>query len=396
MKPLSTVASAVQPSSTLAIDALFKQMKADGIDVVGFGAGEPDFPTPDNIKQAAVQAIAENKTKYTVASGIAELKQAICYRMKEDCGVDYTPANAFVSSGAKHVVFLTLCALLNPGDEVILPSPFWVSYIEMVRLAGGTPVVVETTEDEHFKLTPEKFEAAITDRTKCIILNNPSNPTGMLYTEEELRGLAEVVLRHDLYVISDEIYYTLLYDGCKFTSFASLGEEVKQHTILINGVSKAYAMTGWRIGYALAEPEIIGVMSRYCSHSIGSVSTISQWAAVEALNGPQDEVETMRQAFEQRRDYLVSRINAMDGVSCLKPQGAFYVMMNISGLIGKTLYGTTITDGDVFANLFLNHGLVAVVPGSGFCAPNFVRWSYATSMENIKEGCDRLEKFLKG
>jgi aspartate aminotransferase len=396
MKPLSTVASAVQPSSTLAIDALFKQMKADGIDVVGFGAGEPDFPTPDNIKQAAVQAIAENKTKYTVASGIAELKQAICYRMKEDCGVDYTPANAFVSSGAKHVVFLTLCALLNPGDEVILPSPFWVSYIEMVRLAGGTPVVVETTEAEHFKLTPEKFEAAITDRTKCIILNNPSNPTGMLYTEEELRGLAEVVLRHDLYVISDEIYYTLLYDGCKFTSFASLGEEVKQHTILINGVSKAYAMTGWRIGYALAEPEIIGVMSRYCSHSIGSVSTISQWAAVEALNGPQDEVETMRQAFEQRRDYLVSRINAMDGVSCLKPQGAFYVMMNISGLIGKTLYGTTITDGDVFANLFLNHGLVAVVPGSGFCAPNFVRWSYATSMENIKEGCDRLEKFLKG
>jgi aspartate aminotransferase len=266
----------------------------------------------------------------------------------------------------------------------------------MVRLAGGTPVVVETTEAEHFKLTPEKFEAAITDRTKCIILNNPSNPTGMLYTEEELRGLAEVVLRHDLYVISDEIYYTLLYDGCKFTSFASLGEEVKQHTILINGVSKAYAMTGWRIGYALAEPEIIGVMSRYCSHSIGSVSTISQWAAVEALNGPQDEVETMRQAFEQRRDYLVSRINAMDGVSCLKPQGAFYVMMNISGLIGKTFYGTTITDGDVFANLFLNHGLVAVVPGSGFCAPNFVRWSYATSMENIKEGCDRLEKFLKG
>ncbi len=396
MKPLSLVASAVQPSSTLAIDALFKQMKADGVDVVGFGAGEPDFPTPVNIKQAAIRAIEENKTKYTAASGIAELKQAVCKRMKEDCGLDYAEQNVFLSSGAKHVVYLALRALLDPGDEVILPSPFWVSYIEMIRLAGGTPVIVETTEEEQFKLTPEKLEAAITDRTKCLVLNNPSNPTGMVYTEKELRALAEVTLCHDLYVVADEIYYTLVYDDCKFVSFAALSEEIKERTIIINGVSKAYAMTGWRIGYALANPEIIGVMSRYCSHSTGSASTISQWAAVEALSGPQDEVERMRQAFEERRNYLVERINALDGISCLKPQGAFYVMMNVSGLYGKELHGSTISNGDEFADLFLSKGLVAVVPGSGFWAPDYVRWSYATSLEQIHEGCDRLEKFLKG
>ncbi len=395
MKPLSVVASAAQASSTLAIDALFKQMKADGIDVVGFGTGEPDFPTPEHIKEAAIRAIHENQTKYTPASGTAELKKAVCKRIKEDCGLDYAPGNVFVSSGAKHVVYLALCALLNPGDEVILPSPYWVSYIEMVRLAGGVPVIVETTESEQFKLSAEKFEAAVTDRTKCLILNNPSNPTGMVYTEAELRALAEVALRHDLYVISDEIYYTLLYDGCEFVSFASLSEEAKAHTILVNGVSKAYSMTGWRIGYALAEPEIIDVMSRFCSHSTGSPSSISQCAATEALAGPQDEFESMRQAFEARRDYLVSRINALDGVSCLKPHGAFYVMMNIEPLIGRSLDGTMITDGDVFADLFLSKGLVALVPGSGFGAPNYVRWSYATSMEQIQAGCDRLAAFLQ-
>ena len=396
MKPLSTVASAVAPSSTLAIDALFKQMKADGIDVVGFGAGEPDFPTPEHIKQAAVRAIAENKTKYTAASGTIELKEAICRRMLADYGLHYDAANVFTSSGAKHVVYLALCAILNPGDEVILPAPFWVSYIEMVRLAGGVPVVVETTEEEHFKLSPEKLAGAITDKTKCLMLNNPSNPTGMLYTEAELRALADVCMKHDLYVIADEIYATLVYDDCKFTSFPTLGEDVKEHTILINGVSKAYAMTGWRIGYALANRDIAGIMGRFASHSTGSASTISQWAAVAALDGPQDEVESMRQAFEQRRNYLVERINALSGVSCLKPQGAFYVMMNVSGLYGRTFGGITVTDGDSFADAFLHTGLVAVVPGSGFWAPDYVRWSYATGMDTIEAGCDRLEKFLKG
>lgn len=396
MKSLSRVASAVKPSSTLAINNMFKQMKANGIDVVGFGAGEPDFPTPDRIKKAAVRALDENKTTYTAASGTPELKQAVCDRLKADCGLDYTQNNVFISSGAKHVIYLTLCALLNPGDEVILPAPFWVSYIEMIRLAGGTPVVVETTEEESLKLTPEKFEAAISDKTKCIILNNPSNPTGMLYTEQELRALAAVAIKHDLYVISDEIYYSLVYDDCEFVSFASLGDEVKERTILINGVSKSYSMTGWRIGYAIGNADVIGVMDRCCSHATGSASTIAQWASVEALTGPQDDVAKMCKAFERRRNYLVDRINKIPGVSCLKPQGAFYVMMNISELIGKMLYGTEITDGDVFAELFLKEGLVAVVPGSGFSAPNYVRWSYATSLETIKAGCDRLEQFLKG
>ncbi|MDD3164572.1 MAG: pyridoxal phosphate-dependent aminotransferase [Oscillospiraceae bacterium] len=396
MKSLSSLSSSVMASSTLAIDSMAKQMKADGIDVIGFGTGEPDFATPANIVEAANRAMAENKTKYTPASGIMELKKAVCYRMKEDCNLDYEPANCFIASGAKHNVYLALQALVNPGDEVILPAPYWVSYYEMIRLAGGKAVSVYCGEAEDFKLTAEKLEAAITPATKCMILNNPSNPTGMMYTEQELRALADVCVKHDLYVISDEIYYCLVYDDNKFVSFATLGEEVKQRTIVINGVSKAYSMTGWRVGYALANKEITGVMSRYASHSTGAPSTISQWAAVEALTGQQESRESMRQAFEARRNYIVSRMNQIEGVSCLNPQGAFYVMMNLKNILGKTLYGTKITDCDVFGKLFLDKGLVAIVPGSGFDAPEYVRWSYATSMENIKKGLDRLEKFLKG
>ena len=395
MKSLSNRAGAVQLSATLAIDALSKSMKAQGIDVIGFGAGEPDFATPDYIKQAAFQAINENKTKYTPASGIPELKQAACYRMKEDCGLDYTPANVMVASGAKHNVYLALQALMNPGDEALLPAPYWVSYAEMVRLATGTPVVIRTTEAQGFKLTAEALEAAVTPRTKCLILNSPCNPTGMMYSEEELRAIAQVCLKHDLYVIADEIYYTLIYDNRKFVSFASLGDEIKERTILINGVSKAYAMTGWRIGYALANEEITGIMSRYVSHSTGAPSTISQWAAVAALTGPQDSRETMRQAFEERRNYMVERMNAIPGVSCSKPQGAFYIMMNLKELLGRTMYGQVVEDSGVFAKLLLEKGLVAVVPGAAFDAPEYVRWSYATSMENIRLGMDRLEDFLK-
>ena len=395
MKSLSNRAGAVQLSATLAIDALSKSMKAQGIDVIGFGAGEPDFATPDYIKQAAFQAINENKTKYTPASGISELKQAACYRMKEDCGLDYTPANVMVASGAKHNVYLALQALMNPGDEALLPAPYWVSYAEMVRLATGTPVVIRTTEAQGFKLTAEALEAAVTPRTKCLILNSPCNPTGMMYSEEELRAIAQVCLKHDLYVIADEIYYTLIYDNRKFVSFASLGDEIKERTILINGVSKAYAMTGWRIGYALANEEITGIMSRYVSHSTGAPSTISQWAAVAALTGPQDSRETMRQAFEERRNYMVERMNAIPGVSCSKPQGAFYIMMNLKELLGRTMYGQVVEDSGVFAKLLLEKGLVAVVPGAAFDAPEYVRWSYATSMENIRLGMDRLEDFLK-
>ena len=396
MKPLSTLACAVHPSSTMAIDTMYKSMKAQGIDVVGFGAGEPDFPTPDNIKEACIQALAENKTKYTAASGIVELKKAVCERMKADIGVEYTPAEVLIASGAKHNVYLSVRALVNPGDEVVIPAPFWVSYSEIVGICGGVPVVVHTKEDNGFKITPEELDAAITDKTKCVMLNSPSNPTGMMYTREELRALADVCIRRDVYIIADEIYYKLVYDGKEFVSMAALGEDVRERTILINGVSKSYAMTGWRIGYSLAPANITKVMANYVSHSTAAPSTLSQWAAVEALTAPQDQVEVMRRAFEERRDYIVSRVNAIPHVSCLKPEGAFYIMMNLSEILGKKINGVLIDTCDKFASEFLEKGLVAVVPGSGFDAPEFVRWSYATSMENIKEGMDRLEKFLTG
>ena len=396
MKELSRIATAVQASTTMAIDAMFKQMKADGIDVIGFGAGEPDFDTPDEIKAAGIAAIEQNVTRYTPAAGTVELRQAVCDRMRIDCGLEYKPSQVVVSSGAKHLVYLALRALVNPGDEVILPAPYWVSYCELIKMVGGVPVVVTATEAEHFKLTAEKLSAAITPNTKAIILNNPSNPTGMMYGREELEAIADVCVKHEVYVISDEIYYGLVYDGAAFTSFAGLSPEVKELTILINGVSKSYAMTGWRIGYACANDQIAKVMANYVSHSTGSPVAISQKASVAALTGPQEKIEAMRQAFEERRNYIVERMNAIPGVSCIKPEGAFYVMMNLEELIGKTIHGVTITNDDVFADTFLKYGLVAVVPGSGFGAPNFVRWSYATSMDNIKEGLDRLEKFLQG
>lgn len=394
MKELSRIARGVRASTTMAIDSLYKQMKTEGQDVIGFAAGEPDFNTPDHIKEAAYQAIRDNFTRYTPASGMVELKQAACDRMKADCGVDYTPAQVVIASGAKHMVYLALRALVNPGDEVILPTPAWVSYYELIRIVGGIPVMLPASEEEDFKITPEKLEQAITTQTKAIILNNPSNPTGMVYDAAQLRALADVCVRHDLYIIADEIYYGLLYDGKTFTSIASLGEEVKRRTILVNGVSKSYAMTGWRIGYAMAEPEIAKLMADYVSHSTGSPCSISQKAAMAGLTASQEEVYTMREAFQARRDYMVERMNRIPGVSCIRPEGAFYVMMNIQKLIGRTLGGVTIRDDNDFATAFLKQGLVAVVPGEGFGAPGFVRWSYATSMENIKEGLDRLDRFL--
>lgn len=394
MKELSRVAEKVQASTTLAIDAMFKQMKADGIDVIGFGAGEPDFNTPDNIKAAAVKAIEENKTRYTPAAGIMELRKAVCNRLKEDCDLEYEPAQIVVASGAKHSVFVALQTLINPGDEVILPAPFWVSYYELIKMAGGVPVIVNATEAENFKMTAEKFAAAVTPKTKAMILNNPSNPTGMMYTKAELEAIAEICVKNEIYVIADEIYYGLVYDGREFTSFASLGDEVKELTILVNGVSKSYAMTGWRIGYTASNAKIAKVMSNFLSHSTSAPSSVSQWAAVEALNGPQEGIRAMRDEFEARRNYIVDRMNKIEGVSCLNPEGAFYVMMNIEKLIGRKFGEIEVTDSDSFAKAFLEQGLVAVVPCSGFGSPNFVRWSYATSMENIKAGLDRLEKFL--
>lgn len=394
MKPVSKIAEAVRASTTLAVDSLAKQMKADGLDVVGFGTGEPDFNTPDNINMAGIRAICDGKTKYTPAAGIIPLRKAIAQRLKEDCGVDYDYTQIVVASGAKHSVYIALAAITNPGDEIIIPAPFWVSYYEMVRMVGGTPVIVEAGEEQNFKITAQQLEAAITDKTKCLMLNNPSNPTGMIYSAEELRAIADVCVKHDLYILADEIYYQLIYDGIEFTSIASLGDEVKERTLLVNGVSKSYAMTGWRVGYCAANKTLAKIMSNFLSHSTGAPSTISQWASVEALTGPQEGIEAMRLAFLERRDYIVKRINSIPGVSCIVPNGAFYVMMNIEQLIGKTLGGKLIENDDDFAVALLEKALVAVVPCSGFGMKNFVRWSYAASMENIEKGLDRLEKFV--
>ena len=394
MKPVSKIAEAVRASTTLAVDSLAKQMKADGLDVVGFGTGEPDFNTPDNINMAGIRAICDGKTKYTPAAGIIPLRKAIAHRLKEDCGVDYDYTQIVVASGAKHSVYIALAAITNPGDEIIIPAPFWVSYYEMVRMVGGTPVIVEAGEEQNFKITAQQLEAAITDKTKCLMLNNPSNPTGMIYSAEELRAIADVCVKHDLYILADEIYYQLIYDGIEFTSIASLGDEVKERTLLVNGVSKSYAMTGWRVGYCAANKTLAKIMSNFLSHSTGAPSTISQWASVEALTGPQEGIEAMRLAFLERRDYIVKRINSIPGVSCIVPNGAFYVMMNIEQLIGKTLGGKLIENDDDFAVALLEKALVAVVPCSGFGMKNFVRWSYAASMENIEKGLDRLEKFV--
>lgn len=394
MKPVSKIAEAVRASTTLAVDSLAKQMKADGLDVVGFGTGEPDFNTPDNINMAGIRAICDCKTKYTPAAGIIPLRKAIAQRLKEDCGVDYDYTQIVVASGAKHSVYIALAAITNPGDEIIIPAPFWVSYYEMVRMVGGTPVIVEAGEEQNFKITAQQLEAAITEKTKCLMLNNPSNPTGMIYSADELRAIADVCVKHDLYILADEIYYQLIYDGIEFTSIASLGDEVKERTLLINGVSKSYAMTGWRVGYCAANKTLAKIMSNFLSHSTGAPSTISQWASVEALTGPQEGIEAMRLAFLERRDYIVKRINSIPGVSCIVPNGAFYVMMNIEQLIGKTLGGKLIENDDDFAVALLEKALVAVVPCSGFGMKNFVRWSYAASMENIEKGLDRLEKFV--
>lgn len=396
MKELSNVACSVEPSATLSVDSLAKKLKAEGQDIVGFGAGEPDFETPDNIKAAGIHAIEEGKTRYTPAAGMQELREACAYRLKEDFNLDYDYKQIVIASGAKHALYTALTAVINAGDEVIIPAPYWVSYYEMVRMVSGHPVVIRTKEAKGFKITPDQLEAAITEKTKLFMINNPSNPTGMLYTKDELMALMEVCVKHDLYIIADEIYYCLVYDNKEFVSIASLSSEIKKRTIIINGVSKAYAMTGWRIGYAAANPEIASVMANLLSHSASAPSTISQVAATEALTGPQETVEEMRKVFEQRRNYIVERMNTIDGVSCISPDGAFYIMMNIKKLFGRTIGGRRINNADDFAYAFLAKGLVAVVPCTSFGTSSFVRWTYATSMENIKKGLDRLEAFLKG
>ena len=396
MKELSRVFSAVQPSATLAVNSKFKAMKAQGIPVVGFGAGEPDFDTPEYIKEAAISAIRGGQTKYTPTAGTMEVRKAIAFRIKEDTGVEYEPDAIVVSSGAKACLHAVFAALLNPGDEVIVPAPYWVSYPEQIRMNGGVPVIVTAGEEQEFKITAAQLEAAITPKTKAFVLNNPCNPTGMILSKEDLLALCDVCVRHDLYIISDEIYYRLCYDGHIFTSVPSLGEDIKEHCILINGASKSYAMTGWRCGYAACgDKKIAKVLTNTLSHSMGCIGAMNQAALAAALTGPQDSVDAMRTVFEERRNYLVERMNTIDGVSCIKPEGAFYVMMNIEKLIGRRFGDRIIHDADDFAMAFLEIGLVAVVSCCAFGAPNFVRWTYATDMDTIREGLDRLEAFLK-
>jgi len=391
---LSKKSMSISPSSTLAIDAKAKKMKADGIDVIGFGAGEPDFDTPDHIKQAAIKALNEGFTKYTPASGDLELKKAICRKFKSDNGLEYTPSNIVISNGAKHSLVNAFQAICSPGDEVIIPAPYWVSYPEMVKLADGVPVILDTKEEDGFKFKIEQLEKAITPKTKAIVMNSPSNPTGMVYNADELRAVSDIAVAKGIYIVSDEIYEKLIYDGYKHVSVASFNEKIKDLTIVVNGVSKTYAMTGWRIGYTASNAKIAEIMGNVQSHATSNPNSIAQKAAIAALDGPQDTVDMMVGEFVKRRDYMVERINSIPGVSCIKPNGAFYVMMNISNLIGKEIHGKKIMSSDDFADVLLEKANVALVPGSGFGTDIHVRLSYATSLKNITEGLNRIENFL--
>ena len=392
---ISEKARRVKPSSTLAIDSKFKAMKAEGIDAVGFGTGEPDFDTPEDIKAACIDALSRGVTKYTPASGTLDLKKAVCRKLKRDNGLDYQPTDIVISNGAKHSLTNIFTAILNPGDEVIIPAPFWVSYPEMVAMADGKSVILNATAETEFKISAADFENAITPKTRAIIVNSPSNPTGSVYTEDELRAIAEVAVKHDIYVISDEVYEHLTYDGTKHISIASFGEEIKKLTIVVNAMSKTYAMTGWRIGYTACEKELATVMANIQSHATSNPNSFAQAASCTALDGSLDCVNMMKEEFKKRRDYMYERINTIDGVSCIMPKGAFYIMMNIDKIIGHTIFSKKINGSDDFAELFLEKALVAIVPCSGFGADNYLRWSYATSMDSIKIGLDRLEKFIK-
>ncbi|SCJ43906.1 Aspartate aminotransferase [uncultured Clostridium sp.] len=392
-KNISNKLKSIQPSVTLAITAKAKSLKAQGIDIIGFGAGEPDFRTPKHIRDAAINAIENESIGYTAASGMESLKKAICDKLKRDNNLEYTQDQIVVSNGAKHSLFNTLSAICNPGDEVIVPNPYWVSYPELVRLVDTKPVFVECPEEAEFKYTVEALEAAITDKTKAIILNTPNNPTGTAYKEEDLRAIADLAVKHNIYVISDEIYEKLLYEGTH-TSIASFNQDIKDLTIVVNGVAKAYAMTGWRIGYTACNKEIAKAMSNFQSHATSNPNTIAQYATIAALNGPEETLNEMVNAFKERRDFMVEKINSIENLSCLKPQGAFYVMVNISKLIGKTINGKAINNSIDFADYLLDDAKVAVVPGIGFGNDNYIRLSYATSLDNIKEGLNRIEKAI--
>ena len=391
---LSAKGLAVKPSSTLAITAKAKELRAKGLDVVGFGAGEPDFDTPDNIRGAAVEALDRGFTKYTAASGMPELRAAISRKFAERNNLKYTPEQIVVSNGGKHALTNVFQAILNPGDEVIIPSPYWLSYPEIVKLADGVPVFVKTTAEDGFKISAKKLEEAITDKTKALILNSPSNPTGMVYSKEELRALADVIVAKDIYVVSDEIYESLIYEDAEVVSIASLGEDIYNHTITCNGMAKAYAMTGWRIGYTGAPLPVAKVMASIQSHQTSNPNSIAQFASIEAFNGPQESVLAMRTEFDRRRVYMCERIRKMPYIKALTPKGAFYVFVNVEEVFAKSFRGEKIGDVSRLAKLLIEEYQTAVIPCADFGAPDHIRLSYAISMEQIAKGLDRIEKFL--
>ncbi len=395
---LSATLDRVKPSPTIAVTTKAGELKAAGRDVIGLGAGEPDFDTPQNIKDAAVAAIAAGKTKYTAVDGIPELKEAVVAKLKRDNGLDYTTAQVTVGTGGKQILYNALMATLNEGDEVVIPAPYWVSYPDMVLLAGGTPVIAEASLQTGFKLTADQLEAAITDKTKWLIFNSPSNPTGAGYTREELKQLTDVLMRHPhVWVMTDDMYEHLVYDDFEFCTPAEVEPGLYERTLTVNGVSKAYAMTGWRIGYAAGPEVLIKAMRKVQSQSTSNPCSISQWAAVEALNGTQDFIAPNNALFARRRDLVVKMLNEAEGIRCPVPDGAFYVYPSIAGCIGKTsAAGTRITDDETFATALLEETGVAVVFGAAFgLSPNF-RVSYATSDEALTEACTRIQTFCAG
>lgn len=392
---LSARARAITPSPTMAIDSKSKQMLAEGIDVVNFSVGEPDFDTPESIKAAGIAAIQQGKTKYTPAAGTLELRRAICEKLARDNGLEYRPEQIVVSNGGKQSLYNAFQVLLDPGEEVIIQAPYWVSYPEMVRLAGGVPVIVDTDESTGFRMTADMIREKLTIRTRVINLNSPSNPTGAVLTRKELEEIAALAVERDLIIVTDEMYEKLLYDGAEHISIATLGDEVKKRTITVNGMSKAYAMTGWRMGYTASETIYAKAMGDLQSQSTSGPSSISQAASVEALLGSQEPVEAMRLEFDRRRKHMMERLNRLPGFSVkVAPQGAFYLFPNVSGLFGRKIGGRVINNSDDLGEVILEKAHVGVVPGSGFGAPNYIRFSYATSMERIDEGLDRIERLL--
>lgn len=391
---LSKKANSISPSITLEITGKANELKAQGVNVMSFAAGEPDFNTPRNIIEAAIKAMDDGYTKYTKTSGIVELRKAICKKLHQENNLNYSEEQIVVSTGAKQCLANTFLAILNKGDEVILQNPCWVSYTELIKLADGVPVIVNCDENDGYKLSAKNIEKAVTSKTKAILLNSPHNPTGIVYNKNELEEIAQIAKKYNLIIISDEIYEKLIYDGEEHVSIASLSEDAYERTIVINGLSKTYAMTGWRVGYTASSTKLAKVMSSVQSHMTSNVCSISQYAALEALTGPQDSINMMKNAFEERRNFMMKKLEGMNGVSFIKPQGAFYIMVNITYFIGKSINGIKINNSIEFAKILLEEEKVAVIPGAAFGLENFIRLSYATSMEVIEEGLDRIKSFL--